>query len=202
MPTVLSIAVLAAIILGPILAIQIDRLLQARRETRHARLRVLRDLMATRGAKLSARHFEAVNALPAEFAGAGSVLRAWGQYVDHLNTQKPADLKAWEEKGRELLVALLVEIGVSAGCQLDLAAIKKEAILPTSVGEVDTELNQLRTVALEVVKGTRPFKVGGEEPKEEVQPLIREARPEIVKPIAEEDLPTTRMEAFKLAKPK
>src|SRR5438067_9365814 len=83
----LSLATIIAIILGPILAIQVEKYLEDRRESRRRKITLFRELMVTRGSRLSARHVEALNGIQMEFHNEGEdkkVVDAWKLYITHL----------------------------------------------------------------------------------------------------------------------
>jgi|SRR5690349_21313932 hypothetical protein len=61
---------IGAILLAPLFAIQVERILEALKERRRRKLTVFHTLMATRGARLSPAHVEALNRIDIEF-GAG-----------------------------------------------------------------------------------------------------------------------------------
>ncbi len=109
----LTIASIVAIILGPILAVQVQEFLERGREERRRKLWVFRELMLTRGTVLSPRHVEALNGIQMEFSDKRSdekkVLDAWKLYLDHLNLQNPPDMNVWTAAALNLLVDLLYE---------------------------------------------------------------------------------------------
>src|SRR2546422_225122 len=57
-----------AIILGPIVALALQRYSERRREKQQRQLTIFKELMATRAAKVSQRHVDALNAIEIEFA--------------------------------------------------------------------------------------------------------------------------------------
>src|SRR5579862_8591689 len=104
---------IVAIILGPILALGAQRVLDWLREKRNRKLRLFRELMVTRYMRLSPRHVEALNMVPLEFKNEGNekkVLDAWKEYLDHLGTDSTQDTNAWAKTGFDLLVDLLFEM--------------------------------------------------------------------------------------------
>src|SRR5713226_6708302 len=88
----LSIATIVAVILGPVVAIQVEKRLEARREKKNRKLQIFRELMVTRMSRLSPRHVEALNGVQMEFSDEGvekKVLDAWKLYMTHLGIQPP-----------------------------------------------------------------------------------------------------------------
>jgi hypothetical protein len=148
---------IAAIVAGPILALYFQRLLDAIREKHNRQLRVFRELMITRSMRLSARHVEALNAVPLEFENKGKdkkILAAWKQYLDHLNTDSTKDPMTWSNKGAELIVELLLEMATRVRFQTEKPRIEREIYLPQLFNTIETEQNALRQWLLELLDGT------------------------------------------------
>ena len=59
----------AAIIIGPILAIQIQKILDNLREKKKRRITIFKTLMSTRATRLNKEHVEALNMIDIEFYG-------------------------------------------------------------------------------------------------------------------------------------
>src|SRR5689334_2498204 len=101
----------AAIVIGPILAVQAQRLLEALRDRKNRRSWVFHTLMATRAARVSHQHVQALNMIDIEFYGRRvlgtqfqtprekGVTNAWRIYSDHLNNRVPDDqvMRWWDE---------------------------------------------------------------------------------------------------------
>lgn len=148
---------IAAIILGPILALCAQRALDFLREKRHRKLRVFRELMVTRYIRLSPRHVEALNAVPMEFKNLGKekkVLDAWKEYLDHLGTDATIDLNAWTLRGSDLLADLLFEMSDLLGYDFEKLRIKREAYVPKLFIDMEAEQHMLRKQLLELTDGT------------------------------------------------
>jgi hypothetical protein len=76
-----DVLIITATFLGPIMAVQIQKLLERKRETTLARTRLFKTLMATRAMNMSPAHVEALNAVPIEFYGDKGQLKdriVWG----------------------------------------------------------------------------------------------------------------------------
>ncbi len=114
--------------LGPIMAVQIQKLLERNRETNNSRNRLFKTLMSTRALNLSPAHVEALNAVPIEFYGATGQLKSinlkWKIYYEHLLTPANGDPN-WETKRRDLLFSLLVEMSQFLKYDFDEVDIKK-----------------------------------------------------------------------------
>lgn len=83
-----DVAIVVATLLGPVLAIQAQKILERSRDRKERRMVIFRTLMATRASVLSPAHVEALNAIPIEFYGNTGKLKeineAWKLYLDHL----------------------------------------------------------------------------------------------------------------------
>lgn len=89
----------AAMVLGPILAVQIQKFLEARRELRRIRMNLFHTLMQTRGNRRDPAHVQALNSIDFLFHKDKKVVDAWRIYHDHLTSldQLPsgAQLDQW-----------------------------------------------------------------------------------------------------------
>lgn len=153
---------IAAIILGPILALFAQRVLDDLRETHERQVRLFRELMITRSTRLSPRHVEALNAVPLEFKnGKGNkrVLKAWKTYLEHLGSDSTKDADGWNRKSTELLVELLYDISERVRLPIEKLSIENEVYLPRLFNIVETEQTALRRNLLEVLNGTGGRKI-------------------------------------------
>jgi hypothetical protein len=171
---------LAAVVLGPILALAAQRVLDNLREEHTRQVRVFRELMITRAQRLSPRHVEALNAVPLEFRQTHrnkKILVLWKAYLDHLGTDSSKDTPAWFRAGSERLVELLYEMSQRLGPKLEKLSIQTEVYLPMMFNTIDTQQQALRQQLLEVLdgKGTRKIPVA----------VFEQKFPDIVPPKAE-----------------
>ena len=119
--------IIAAVILGPILALWAQRWSERRREERTRKLWLFRELMATRTIRLSGRHVEALNHIDLEFdpkkKADAKVLDAWKMYLDTLSDTPKEDAQkaARYEKREERFVDLIWEIAQHLGFSFDKA---------------------------------------------------------------------------------
>jgi hypothetical protein len=123
-----DILIVVVAFLGPIMAVQIQKLLERNREINNSRNRLFKTLMATRALNLSPAHVEALNAVPIEFYGSTDQLNAinlkWKIYYEHLLTPANADPN-WDTKRRELLFNLLLKMSQFLKYGFDEVDIKK-----------------------------------------------------------------------------
>ena len=158
---------LAAIILGPILAVQAQKSIERVRDTRARRMHLFRVLMATRAAPLSPGHVEALNTVDVEYFGVEPVVTAWRTYHDHLSHfpqptpegQPPSDaeLVAWGARLPDLLADLLFEMGSHLRLRIDRLALKRAAYIPRAYFEIEKEQAEIRRgLATLLSKGVLP----------------------------------------------
>jgi hypothetical protein len=167
-----------AIVVGPLLAFEVQRRRDNRRERRNRKYEIYRRLIMTLKVPLAASHVDAINSIQMEFLGRNDadkkVLDAWRLYTSHLNgvQQRAADPARWNEKKFDLLVDLVYEMGQNLGYRdIDKAALRDNTYLPQGFVDVETEWHQIRKAWLEVLAGQRPLPmtvVGPVQVKEQV----------------------------------
>ena len=155
---------ICAIILGPILAVQIEKYLERRRENKNRRLSIFKTLMATRGAVLSWTHVEALNRIDLEFSNKKKfekVIKAWKEYFDNLSqkAQTPEEVAVWTKKNEDLLADLLYDMGKSLGFKFDKVLIKRNMYSPVGHVKMELEQEQIRNSMLEILSGDKGFPI-------------------------------------------
>jgi hypothetical protein len=160
---VYEIVTVAAILAGPILAVQAQSWLERRREQRDRKLRVFRTLMATRARKAaSPSHVEALNLISIEFHDDKEVRAAWNVYLDHLMTGPASDV--WVDKMQDLFTELLFQMAESLRFDFDKVQIKKQGYTPVLYENLESEQALLRQGLIGVLtgRGSIPIHVGGQ----------------------------------------
>lgn len=158
--------IVIATFLGPILAVQAQKWVEAFRERRRRKISVFEQLMATRGSRVSAEHVRALNmidlvfygektlGLPRRSSSEQAVLDAWKEYLDHLNNKHvDADLMLWLTKGDELFTNLLFATSKDLGFRFDRVQLKRGTYTPIAHGEIEAEQTELRRATLSLVTG-------------------------------------------------
>lgn len=154
-PTALAIASIVAIIVGPVAALAIQRWADHRQEIRKGKLWVFRTLMTYRGTRLNPNFVQALNAIDVIFSGDNEnekeVRTAWKVLLDHLSTdQRPIPA---QERALDLTVRLLVRMGKSLGYDFDEVYLKRQVYNPVGHAEVEQEQNEMRRLALRLLRG-------------------------------------------------
>lgn len=127
-----ALATLAAIALGPIIAVIVTRVLDRTAEKRRRRLDVFRNLMQTRGVRLDPVHVAALNVVEIEFYKDKNVRRAFQSYIQHLSAPMPvvAEQNRFFEQRSDLFMDLLSEIGSSVGFIFDKRDLERLSYVP------------------------------------------------------------------------
>jgi hypothetical protein len=159
----LTVVTVAAIVLSPIIALEVQKRLDDRRATLDRKMTIFRKLMTTRATQLSPAHVEALNGIEVEFYATSGpdkrVLDAWRLYINHLNrpTGEGEALNRWVETKNNLLIELLYQMAQRLKYDIDKVAIEKNVYHPKGFVEIETEQHALRKAALAVFSGEQPI---------------------------------------------
>lgn len=162
-----TLAIVAATLLGPILAVQIQKYLERRRALRERRNAVFRTLMTRRFA-LTIENVQAFNAVPVEFYGVSTVIDAWRAYLKHLST--PSDsatggstasgtpaANVWGARRVDLFFDLLQKMAVDVGYNFDFVRLKEEYYSPQLHADVETDQETIRRGLAGLLSGKTPL---------------------------------------------
>lgn len=151
-----EIITIAALVIGPILAVQVEKLIARNRENRGRKLAIFKTLMATRGSILSYQHVEALNRIDLEFQGDKyvKVIRSWKEYFDELCQDRTPE-KALEllEKRTDLLANLLLEMGLSLGYDFDRVLVKRNVYSPKGHAKIEDQNEFIRDGMIKLIEG-------------------------------------------------
>jgi hypothetical protein len=148
----------AAVILGPILAVQAQKFVEAFREKRRRRLSLFTTLMSTRAERLSRNHVQALNMIDIEFYGRKvfgtrfqtrsekAVTNAWKNYNQHLNERKAYEsLDSWLKRADELFTKILYDMSQALKYDFDEVQLRRDCYRPEA--HVNLENTQLAVLA-------------------------------------------------------
>ena len=126
-----------AILLSPLIALQVSTWLEVRRERRQRRLDVFKTLMASRAAPTSPAHVQGLNRIDLEFDQKkdAKIVDLWHNYHHHLRIWPQPE--GWGDTQRELLATLLQEMGKLLGYSFEKAHIKESSYYPNLYGDID-----------------------------------------------------------------
>ena len=164
--------VITATILGPILAVQAQKAVEALREHRTRKTSLFEQLMATRASRVSSEHVRALNMIDLVFYGERTlgvqrrsskeqrVLDSWKEYLDHLNNKaEDESVQLWVTQGDELFINLLYAVALDIGYKFDRVQLKRGAYSPRAHGDLEAESAELRRVTLSLLTGQHPLKM-------------------------------------------
>jgi hypothetical protein len=149
---------IAAVLAGPIIAVQLTRYLDNRREVRDRKLQVFKTLMATRSYMVSWDHVVALNRIDLEFNGRNrkekAVIEAWRAYLDLLGDRNLSP-EQWGGKRIDLMVELLHKMGQVLDYDFDKTHIKNSSYSPKAHGNIEEQQEAIRRGLIELLDGKR-----------------------------------------------
>lgn len=147
-----------AVLAGPIVAVQLTRYLDVKKEVGERKLWIFKKLMATRAYTLSRDHVEALNRIDLEFdrkrPKEKAVVDKWKEYLDLLGN-RTMNPDQWAEKRIDLLVDLLHAMAQALDYDFDKTHIRNATYSPTAHGRIEQEQEEVREKVLELLKGER-----------------------------------------------
>jgi hypothetical protein len=145
-----------AVLLGPIIAVQLTRYLDNKKELTQRKLDLFRTPMSTRAYNISWDHVSALNRIDVEFnnkvAKEKEVLNSWKSYLDLLN-DKNLTPENWNSKRIDLFVDLLHKMALVLNYDFDKTHIKNSAYSPIAHGNSEQEINEIRAGLIKILKG-------------------------------------------------
>lgn len=157
-----------ATLMGPIFAVQAQKWIENIREARNRKTRVFAQLMATRAARLSQDHVQALNMIDLVFYGDSifgihhrsrkeqAILDAWKEYHDNLGegaSLSEAQQQAHYAKREELFLNLLYAMAQDVRYTFDRVQLKRGAYTPLAHEEIEADQRALRKVMLKTLSG-------------------------------------------------
>lgn len=186
-----EILTVAALFLGPLLAVYIGRKLDDRRLKRERRMDVFRTLMRTRRDTLSFDHVSALNLVEVEFQSDRKVIDAWKKYLDSLcqdpvrtqdevlsdDTPEPQrQIRNERYFGRiilerqELLIEILRVMAQTLDHEVEVPRIFKSGYSPQSWAEIENEQAIIRKFVVDLYYGRRGLPMFPIEPPGKTKP--------------------------------
>jgi len=153
-----------AILMSPIIAIQVQKFLDRKKQNTERRSQIFKILMSTRRARLSVHHIDALNSIDIEFSEKRftNVINAWKNYFDALCINETNDSVI--QKRNDLYSALLFELAKSTGYEyFTLSDINRNYYYPKGLVDNDNDSLTIRQSITSIVKGEKPIKIKIEE---------------------------------------
>ncbi len=146
----------------PLIALELQKWLDERHESRNRKLTIFKNLMMYRVTPLSPHFVQSLNLVDLEFNGKdkkeAAVREQWKILLDHFNNYTEA--KEPVEKAQELTRGLLKAMGKYFNYEFDEVYLKRGAYYPKYFVDTELEQNTLRKQLLEVLAGNRRLPVG------------------------------------------
>lgn len=153
---------LLAVLLSPLIAVQVTRHLDNKKEVRERQLWIFKTLMATRASSMSQHHVDALNRIDLEFKAQSKkdkdVIEAWKAYLDLLGTDQMA-IEQWNLRRVDLLVDLLHKMAQVLDYSFDKTTIKNSSYYPRGFGALEEEQGAIRRGVKELLDGQRPLQM-------------------------------------------
>ena len=134
---VISVLTVVAIIVAPIIALNVQRQADEDREWKNRKLWIFKTLMSNRSTRLNPAFVQALNMIDIEFTAAPEkgIQDAWTKLLEHYNDwggKTPEQRKVDEDRDFEtatnLLAELLVKMGKQLGYDFDKVYVKKACV--------------------------------------------------------------------------
>jgi hypothetical protein len=155
--TIIAIFTILAIIIGPLVALWLQRRAEDHREKRQGRLWVFKTLMMYRATPLAYAYVQALNLIDISFDAdttkERAIRAAWNSLLDHLTVNKGRP--DFEENTRTLTATLLAAMGTCLGYEFDDVYLRRHAYQPEGHGRVEQEQHELRELLLQVLRNDR-----------------------------------------------
>ena len=159
-----TIAIVFATLAGPVLAVWASELRQQRRLLRDRKEWVFRTLWATRSSNMQPEHVQALNTIDIAFPEKNypKIGDAWHLYFAHLNSEMGDSVeskKRWHEQSVDLLTELIHLMATDLKIPFSKALVKQRSYYPKGYTYVEGQLEEIRTLTIQVLKGEKPFPV-------------------------------------------
>jgi len=141
----------AAIVVGPVLALFAQRLLDWLRERRNQRIRLFLTLMSTRASILAPAHVQALNSIDIVFnrRGDAAIREAWRALLDHMVT--PMTNPGWADRASDLRVVLYQAMGARVGYSYTVDYLKRRIYAPIAYAQTEQDNIQIRQKLVKVL---------------------------------------------------
>jgi hypothetical protein len=173
-----------AVLAGPVVAVQVQKFIETRRDKKLRKLRIFKTLMTTRGTPVSVPHVEELNMIDIEFENRDrvekDVIIAWKVLLDHFSSgpqdqadpQFQAKLASWSERGKELHATLLHKMAIAVGYDFDEVHLKKAVYCPHGHGQAEMQQLFIRDSLVDLFLGKKSLPIwvaGVTRPGEQMQ---------------------------------
>lgn len=156
-----------ATLLGPVVAVQVQKWVERATEKRNRKLWIFHVLMATRAIRAgSNEHVQALNSIDLFFRGSTKkekkVRDAWQDYLDFLMqplvpNMSEVDAKNHNERAMDFLSGLLEALGKALGYDFNKVQLKRGVYYPQGHADDASARANIRDNLVKVLKGEQPI---------------------------------------------
>lgn len=153
---------MGAILIGPLLAVQVTRYFDERKEIKDRKLKIFRTLMATRGYKFSHLHIEALNIIDIDFSKDKGVINTWKTYHSKLHKPITGDAMSDALTLREIEPSfnkLLHEISKAVGYDFSETEIEASSYAPILHEHIESQQNKVLGYVVDILEGKKSLPV-------------------------------------------
>ncbi len=170
----LEILTIAALIIGPILAVQVQNWVAYYKERKARKLHIFRVLMAEHTQNSSPEYVAALNLIPIDFSDKNKkekpVIIAWKTLLaEHDNTPNRSEYKneaeylnadqIAEDKAYECHIDLIFQISKCLGYSFEKVDLKATGYVPTGHDEKEDNLEIIREELVNLLTGKKPLDI-------------------------------------------
>jgi hypothetical protein len=168
--TITDALLITVTLLSPVIAVQVQKLIERVSQRSEAQHRIFRALMATRATRVVPEHVQALNMIDLEFSGSRwrgptpqerEVINKWRLYGDQLNIDvrglNEAALATVVARREELFIDLLEALSGALGYDFDRVRLMRGAYYPQGHADAETRRQEFETALIEVVTGRAPL---------------------------------------------
>jgi hypothetical protein len=160
---IVGLITIVAIILSPIIALNIQKKLDAAQENKARQLDVFRKLLITHMDNVSTEHMQALNMIDIEFYHEKEIRTSWNAYRNHLyappKTEESSLQEQWINDSADLLTALLYNMARLLEYKFDETFIKNGTYIPKALNHKKMAGDLLNFVYLDIATGKKPLKI-------------------------------------------
>ena len=165
----IAISTIIAVMLGPILAVWITRIIDDRRADEGRKLEIFRSLMKTRRMPIHFEHVGALNLVEVEFIEHREVILSWKRYLANLGEELPPieqkdRYDAALQKRNSLHTKLIHEISKVLKLKVEQLDILEGNYIPKGWHDEDWEQRLIRRGLVNVLHGKAPIIIKPEQP--------------------------------------
>ncbi len=156
--TISDYLMISAVLLGPIIAVQLTRHIDEIKEIKQRKLNIFKMLMSTRAYALSWDHVMTLNRIDLEFdkriPKEKEVIEAWKAYLDLLNDSE-MNPEHWATRRVDLLVELLYKMSLVLNYDFDKTHIKNSSYAPSIHSLTEDQQSQIRQGLIDILNGDK-----------------------------------------------